>query len=111
MKSFMFLFHGGLDPQTASPEEMQTNMHKWMGWVDDLKKKGIYTAGEALLPSGKTLHKNNLVTDGPFAESKEIIGGFFIVSAADIDAAIEIAKDCPDLAHGGSVEVRDVMVF
>jgi hypothetical protein len=111
MASFMFLFRGGLDPHTASPEEMQTNMQKWMGWVDKLKAKGSYKAGEALLPSGKTLHKDNLVTDGPFAESKEIIGGFFIVEAADINAAIEIAKGCPDLAIGGSVEVRDVMVF
>jgi hypothetical protein len=111
MKSFMFLFRGGLDPQTASPEEMQQNMEKWFGWVEDLKSKGIYTAGEALLPSGLTLHKNNLVTDGPFAESKEIVGGFFIVKAESIDVAKEIAKSCPDLPLGGSVEVRDVMVF
>ncbi len=111
MASFMFLFRGGLDPQTASPEEMQQNMHKWMSWVDDLKKKGVYKAGEALLPSGKSLHKNQVVTDGPYAESKEMIGGFFIVEAADIDAAISMAADCPDLVLGGSVEVRDVMVF
>jgi hypothetical protein len=111
MKSFMFIFRGGLDPHTASPEEMQNNMQKWMSWVDDLKKKGIYAAGEALLPSGKTLHKGNITTDGPFAESKEIVGGFFIITAKDLDAAIAIAGDCPDFAHGGSVEVRDVMVF
>ncbi len=82
-----------------------------MGWVDDLKKKGIYAAGEALLPSGKTLHKDSLVTDGPYAESKEIVGGFFIVKAEDLDTAIKIAGDCPDFAYGGTVEVRDVMVF
>jgi hypothetical protein len=111
MKSFMFLFRGGLDPQTASPEEMQQNMQQWMGWVEDLQKKNIYAAGEALLPTGKTLKKNNVVTDGPFAESKEIVGGFFIVKAETLDAAIEIAKGCPDLSLGGSVEVRDVMVF
>jgi hypothetical protein len=111
MQSFMLIFRGGLDPQTASPEEMQKNMEKWMTWVNDLRQKNIYKAGEALLPSGKTLAKNNVVTDGPFAEGKEIVGGFFIIQAADIDAAINIAKDCPDLSLNGSVEVRDVMVF
>lgn len=111
MSNFMFLFRGGLDPRTASPEEMQNNMHKWMGWVDQLKAKGIYKAGEALMPTGKTLHKANVVTDGPFAESKEFVGGFFIVEASDIDTAIAIAQDCPDLSLGGSVEVRDVVIF
>ncbi len=111
MKSFMFIFRGGLDPQTASPEEMQQNMEKWFGWVTALQNNGTYKAGEALLPSGLTLQKNNVVTDGPFAESKEIVGGFFIVNAESIEAATEIAKGCPDLSHGGSVEIRDVMVF
>jgi hypothetical protein len=111
MSNFMLLFRGGLDPKSSSPEEMQSNMQKWMGWVEDLQKKGIYVAGEALLPTGKTLRKGNLVTDGPFAESKEIVGGFFIVKADNIDQAITISKDCPDLPLGGSVEVRDVMVF
>ena len=109
MKNFMFLFRGGLDPATASPEEMQQNMEKWIAWVDELKQKGVYTSGEPLLPGGKTLRKNNVVTDGPFAESKEVIGGFFIVEAADLDAALEMSKGCPDLSLGGSVEIREVM--
>lgn len=111
MSNFMFLFRGGLDPFTSSPEELQQNMEKWMAWVGQLQANGIYVAGESLMPTGKTLHKANVVTDGPFIESKEMVGGFFIVKAESIDAAIEIAKDCPDLAIGGSVEVRDVVVF
>jgi hypothetical protein len=111
MKSFMFLFRGGLDPHSASPEEMQQQLQKWFSWVDSLKKKGIYKAGEALLPTGQTLRKNNVVTDGPFAESKELVGGFFIVLADSLDAATKIAKDCPVLPHGGSVEIRDVAIF
>lgn len=109
MKSFMFLFRGGLDPETASPEEMQQNMEKWFAWVDELKQKGIYSSGEPLLPGGKTLRKNNVVTDGPFAESKEVIGGFFLIKTDGIDTALELAKACPDLPLGGSVEVREVM--
>lgn len=111
MSNFMFLFRGGLDPRTASPEAMQQNMEKWFAWVSELQTAGTYVAGEALLPSGKTLHKDNVITDGPYLESKEMVGGFFIVKASSIDAAMEIAKGCPDLELGGSVEVRDVVVF
>lgn len=111
MSNFMFVFRGGLDPFTASPEEMQQNMEKWMAWVGQLQANGTYVSGEALMPTGKTLHKGNVVTDGPFIESKEMVGGFFIVKAESIEAAIEIAKGCPDLPIGGSVEVRDVVVF
>ena len=105
----MFLFRGGLDPQSASPEEMQQNMQKWFSWVDELKAKGIYHSGEPLLPGGKTLRKDNVITDGPFAESKEVIGGFFMVQANTIEEAVDLAKGCPDLPNGGSVEVREVM--
>ncbi len=111
MKNFMLIFRGGLDPQTASPEEMQQNMEKWLEWVASLQANGSYIAGEALMPSGKTLHKGNLITDGPFVESKEIVGGFFIVAAASIEEATEMAKGSPDLSLGGSVEIRDVVVF
>jgi hypothetical protein len=111
MKDFMFIFRGGLDPMTASPEEMQDNMQKWFGWVEDLRQKGTYASGEALTPEGKTVRSNGAVTDGPFAESKEIVGGFFVVKAASLDDAIAIAKNCPDLPLGGTVEVREVMKF
>lgn len=111
MKNFMFIFRGGLDPQTASPEDFQQNMDQWMEWVGGLQANGTYVAGEALMPTGKTLHKGNLITDGPFVESKEIVGGFFIVRAASIEEATEIAKGSPDLPLGGSVEIRDVVVF
>lgn len=111
MKNFMFIFRGGLDPQTASPEDFQQNMDQWMQWVSSLQANGTYIAGEALMPSGKTLHKGNLITDGPFVESKEIVGGFFIIRAASIEDATSIAQGSPDLPLGGSVEIRDVVVF
>ncbi|HCL05866.1 MAG TPA: transcription initiation protein [Chitinophagaceae bacterium] len=111
MSNFMFLFRGGLDPFTASPEAMQQNMEKWFAWVGQLQASGTYVAGEALMPSGKTLHKGNVITDGPYMESKEMVGGFFVVKADNLKAALEIAKGCPDLELGGSVEVRDVVVF
>lgn len=109
MKDFMFIFRG-TDPSDSSPEEMQSQMQKWMEWVDRLKAKNLYTAGEPLTPAGKVVKGTQpIVTEGPFAESKEVIGGFFLVRADSLEEASELAKDCPDLPLGGSVEVREVM--
>jgi hypothetical protein len=110
MKDFMLLFRGAMQQFEFSPEEMQNHMQKWFSWVDDLKSKNIYVSGEPLLPEGKTVTgKKAVVTDGPFAESKEIIGGFFLIKAATIEEATEIAKACPDLPLDGIVEIREVM--
>jgi hypothetical protein len=113
MKDFMFIFRNGMEGSaSATPEEMQNNMQLWFAWVEKLKTQGIYVAGEALMPGGKLVKGNKpVVTDGPFAESKELVGGFFVVKADSIEAASELAKDCPDFSIGGSVEVREVVVF
>ena len=112
MQDFMFIFRGGSDAASLSAEEMQNHMQKWFQWVNDLRGKNIYVAGEALTPTGKTISgKKALVTDGPFAESKELVGGFFVVKAASLDEAVEIAKGYPDFIFNGAVEVREVMKF
>jgi hypothetical protein len=91
---------------------MQEQMTKWFQWVESLKQKNIYVSGEALMPAGKTVKgPKAVVTDGPFAESKEVVGGYFIVKANTIEEAVKIAKDSPDLPFNGSVEVREVMKF
>lgn len=109
MEKYIFLFRGG-DGSSLSPEQQQEQMGKWMQWVDKLSKQGRYLAGEPLLPVGKTITgPKKSVTDGPFAESKEIVGGFFMIHAKDLDEATEIAKECPDYHLGGIVEVRQVM--
>ena len=108
----MLIFIGGSDAMDLSPEEMQNHMGKWFAWIDKLKAANKYVAGEALTPGGKTVKgKKPLVTDGPFAEAKEVVGGFFIVKANSIEEASEIAKDCPDLPLDGTVEIREVMKF
>jgi hypothetical protein len=112
MKNFMLIFRGGSDAVQLSPEESQQQMQKWFEWVGELQSKGIYTAGEALMPTpGKIVKKGAIITDGPFAESKEMIGGYFIVKAESLEAATELAKASPDLPFDGTVEVRDVVVF
>jgi len=107
----MFIFIGG-DVSHLSPEAQQAHMGKWLAWVDKLKGDKKYVGGEALLPGGKTVKgPKKAITDGPFAESKEVVGGYFIVLAKNIDEAVTIAKDCPDYELGGVVEIREVMKF
>jgi hypothetical protein len=111
MEKYMFIFFGG-DPSHLSPEAQQAHMGKWFAWVEKLRKEQRYLGGEALLPGGKTIKGlKKAVTDGPFAESKEIVGGYFVVNAKSLDEAVQIAKECPDYELGGIVEVREVMKF
>lgn len=110
MEKFMFIFEG-IQPGNLSPEHMQEHMGKWMAWIGKLKAADKYLAGEPLLPGGKLVSGPNgkTVTDGPYTEGKEVVGGFFIINAKDINEAVELAKDCPDLGHGSNVQVRQVM--
>lgn len=107
----MYIFHGGM-PSDASPEQMQESMGKWMAWIDKLAADGRYASGEALLPSGKIV-KGSIAkaTDGPYTEGKELVGGYFIVNAANYDEAIALLDGYPDFESGGFVQVRQVMKF
>ncbi len=111
MKEFMFLFRGG-DARSAnqSPEEMQAHMQRWGKWMGELGEKGLFVGGQPLEPSGKTVTGTKMVvSDGPFAEGKEIVGGYIVCKANDIDHAVEISKGCPILEFGdGIVEVRAI---
>ena len=107
----MFIFIGG-DPSHLSPEAQQAHMQKWFAWVEKLQNEKRYVSGEALLPGGKTIRgSKKSVTDGPYAESKEVVGGYFVVNAKDLNEATEMAKACPDYALDGIVEVREVVKF
>jgi hypothetical protein len=111
MKKFMLIFHGGIK-SSASPEELQSNMGKWMAWVEKLHQEGKYVAGEALLPGGKLVTGKTTVTDGPYTEGKELVGGFFVINAATIEDAVSNAtENYPDFEYGGTVQVRPVMKF
>lgn len=105
----MLIFHGGMI-NGMSPDQMQANMGKWMAWIDKLNKTEQYVAGEPLLPGGKLLSGKGgkSVTDGPYTEGKEVVGGFFIINAKDMDEAIAICKDYPDYELDGSIQVRQV---
>ena len=111
MKDFMMLFHSESNPNMEpSPEEIQEESNLWMDWIGGIGAQGkLKHPGEALGFEGKTMHADGSITDGPYAEVKEIVGGFIIVSADNVDEAIGLAKGCPGLTNGGKVEVREVM--
>jgi hypothetical protein len=111
MEKFMLIFHGGQLPEDQqTPENMQAGLGKWMDWIDKLAKAGKYDSGEPLMPGGKIISGvNKTVIDGPFAESKEIVGGYFIVNATNYDEAVAMCDDYPDYQYGGKVQVRQVM--
>lgn len=106
----MLIFEGIKSSEQPSAQQMQEIMGKWMAWIDKLAKAGQYVSGEPLLPTGKIIKgSNKTVTDAAFAEGKEIIGGYFIINAADYDEAVALCADYPDYENGGTVIVRQVM--
>ncbi len=113
MKDFMMIFMGA--DYTAlglSPEDMQNRMTKWFGWNDKMAQAGIVKGGNALTPQIRRISgPNRTVTDLSSAEVKEIVGGYYLVQAESFDAVQEIARDFPDYDLGGTVEIREVMVF
>ncbi len=111
MSNFLFLFRGGdAEWLEQSPEEMQKHMQKWGAWMGSLKEKGQLVDGLPLAKEGKVVHKaGEVITDGPFAEGSEVVGGYLIVTADNQNGAVEISKGCPIFERGGNVEVREIM--
>jgi hypothetical protein len=111
MAKFLLIYRGGEgDESKMSPEEMQQILGKWNAWIGEGFAKGwMVDPGDALYPAAKIVSPKKVVTDGPFAESKEIVGGYSVVLAETIDGAAEHAKGCPHLANGGSIEIRQLM--
>jgi hypothetical protein len=110
MADYLYLFRGGAEAMAKmSPEQLQKNMQKWMTWIEELSKEGIFRAGEPLEQKGKVIRgKKQVVTDGPYAESKDLVGGYLIVKAPSLAQAAEIAQGCPIFENDGSVEIREI---
>jgi hypothetical protein len=107
---FMLLFVGMDWHKNLSPEQTQKVSEDWMAWFKGLCEEGKVVAGHPLGLEGKSVSgKNRTVTDGPFAEAKEAIGGYFMLDVATMDEAVAIARQCPSLPFGVKVEVRPVL--
>lgn len=96
---------------SMSPEERQSHMQEWTDWMQGLAERGQLIDGLPLNAAGKQVSKNGtVVTDGPFAEGAEIVGGYLMVNANSLDDATELSKGCPILqAEDGHIEVREIM--
>ena len=109
MSEYLFLYRGP-SGDSASPEQMQQIMQKWLAWFKDLGERGhIKNPGQPLETAGRVVRgRAKSVHDGPFAEAKDVVNGYTLIEAKDIDQAAEVAKGCPILDREGSVEVRPI---
>jgi len=115
MKDFMLVFRNTLANEEAfvqlSPDEMQAEMALWQKWMDGLARQGKLVGGQPLLPHGKVLKgKAKKLTDGPFVEGKDVVGGYMLIKAVDYEDAVQLSGDCPVLnSDEASVEIREIL--
>jgi len=113
MRYALLIYANEQDWATQTEEQSQAQFQGYMAFTKDIVDRGIMRSGEALQPTAtattvRVRNGETLSTDGPFAETKEQLGGFYVVEAKDLDEAIEIAVRIPDV-RGGSIEVRPIM--
>jgi hypothetical protein len=111
MSEFTYLYRGR--EVSASPEQMQKTMEKWVAWFKELGANGhLKDPGHPLEHVGAVVKgKQKIVNDGPYAEAKDVVGGYTLIEAKDLAHATELSKGCPILDVGGSVEVRPIQKF
>lgn len=109
MSEFTYLFRGSARGG-SSPEQMQRSFERWAAWFKELDVQGhIKDRGNALDDGGRLVHgRQKTVSDGPFAEAKDLVNGYIVIEARDLDHAVALAQGCPIFADGGAVEVRPV---
>jgi hypothetical protein len=113
MPQFMLLLHDRPSVLAGmSPADMQAVIERYLAWSRALRARGAVVDGRKLTrDTGRLMRRGSdglLVTDGPYAESKEVIGGFFVIEARDYDDAVAVASGCPHLDYHGTIEVRQV---
>ena len=111
MPKFLFLYRDPAEKNgpELSADEMQAHIQKWWEWLGNGQEAGwVVAMGDALSKDGRVLAQDMTVTDGPFVESKEMVGGYSLIQAEDYEAACEHAKGCPIFETGGAVEIRQI---
>ena len=111
MNEFLLIFRRDMKTQEKglSPEQIQAMMKPWQDWIGGLAAQNkLMSAGNRLVTDGRVVKPNQVVTNGPFVELAESIGGYTIIKASSVDEAAELSKNCPILMVGGSVEVREI---
>lgn len=107
---YLLIFRGTDWHKGLSAEEMQQVVSRWRQWFDRLTEQGQVAGGNPLENTGKVISgpQGRVVADGPFAEAKEAVGGYFLLTVATEDEALAIARQCPGLPYGAIVEVRPI---
>lgn len=110
MKEFLLIFRADYSKiPEVSPEESKAVTKKWMDWIGGIAAQNkLLERGRRLTVDGKVVRANNVVTDGPYSEIKESVGGFTLIKADSYEEAVEISKGCPILAFNGNVEIREM---
>src|SRR5689334_25388031 len=108
MKEFALLFRApGFNTNDVSPEEIKAMEKKWMDWAGGIAAQGkLVSNGQRLSHEGKILKPGGVITDGPFVEIRELLNGFIVVTAENMDEAVTLAHGCPILDVNGTVEIR-----
>lgn len=109
MNDFLLVFRrpaAGNEP-APSPEQIQAMMKLWQDWIANLATKGnLVDSGNRLTPEGRVVKPGNVVTNGPYVELKETLGGYIIIRASSFDEAAALCQGCPAFKMGGNVEIR-----
>lgn len=107
---YLLLFRGTDWDRSLSPAELQKSMASFLAWCEQLSAEGTLKAGQPLMDECRVIsgRGGRTVADGPFAESKEAVGGYFLIKAENFDAAVAVARQCPMLDLGVEVEVRPI---
>ena len=113
MKEFMMIFLGGeYESAELSPQELQKRMELWNQWISDLRQDELFLDGRALKNTSKHIvSADQVITDGPFVETKELVTGYFVVKANSLEEVKEMTKNYPDYDLGGRVEIREIQTF
>ena len=110
MKEFLLVFRAHSNGIQPSPEQMQESMKQWQNWLGSIAAKDkLVSSGNRLASEGKVVKPDSVVTNGPYVEMAEAIGGYSIIKAGSLEEAAEISKGCPILFINGSVEVRAIV--
>jgi hypothetical protein len=111
MNDFLLIFRRDPDfDAQMTPAQMQELQKPWMDWMGGLAAQGkLVDSGNRLRIEGKVVSPGGVITNGPYVEVKEAIGGYTMIRATSLEEAAELSKGCPILTTGGSVEVREIL--
>ncbi|MCB0745158.1 MAG: hypothetical protein KDC67_14715 [Ignavibacteriae bacterium] len=113
MKQFLLLLHEDIEKMSLlSPKDMEQLANAHMAYAEKLSKSGHFISGDGLRENGLLISgKEAVVKDGPYIESKEIIGGYYLLQADSLETIVKLAKECPCHIWGGTTEIRQIMTM